>query len=50
MTAVNSEANVPAIRAKIPNFDKSALLLGANDPIPPICIPMEAKLAKPHKI
>ena len=38
------------ITGNIPNFDKSPLLFGANAPIPPICIPIEAKLAKPHKI
>ena len=26
-------------------FDKSLVLLGAKAPIPPICIPIEAKLA-----
>jgi hypothetical protein len=50
ITAVNKEANVPPIKANMPNRDKSPLLLGASDPIPPICIPIEAKLAKPHKI
>ena len=50
ITAVNKEANVPPIKANMPNRDKSPLLLGASDPIPPICIPIEAKLAKPHNI
>ena len=50
MTAVNKDANVPAISAKIPNLDKSLVRLGAKAPIPPICIPMDAKLANPHKI
>ena len=36
ITAVNNEANVPAINAKIPSLDKSLVLLGASEPIPPI--------------
>ena len=50
ITAVNSDANVPAIKANIPILDKSPLLLGAKAPIPPICIPIEEILANPHKI
>ena len=36
ITAVNNDASVPAIKAKTPSFDKSPVLLGAKDPIPPI--------------
>jgi hypothetical protein len=50
ITAVNNDASVPAIKAKTPSFDKSPVLFGAKDPIPPICIPIDRKLANPHKI
>ena len=43
-------SDLPPIKAKIPNLDKSPLLFGASAPIPPICIPIDAKLANPHKI
>ena len=36
-------------KALKPRRDKSPRLLGAKEPIPPICIPIEEKLAKPHK-
>jgi hypothetical protein len=50
IVALISEASVPAINAGTPYFESSTRLPGANAPIPPICIPMEEKLAKPHKI
>src|ERR1700733_13308999 len=42
-------AMVPANIALTPNLAKSFLRSGTNAPMPPICIPMEPKLAKPHK-
>ena len=50
MVAESNDANVPANNAFKPNSDKSFLLEGAKEPIPPICIPIEAKLANPHSI
>ena len=50
MVADNSDASVPPINALKPNLDRFFLCPGANDPIPPICIPIEAKLANPHSI
>lgn len=44
------DAKLPAISALIPYLDKNSRLLGASEPIPPICIPMLAKFAKPHSI
>ena len=40
---------VPASMARMPRRASSSRLLGASAPMPPICIPMELKLAKPHK-
>lgn len=48
MVADISEVSVPAISAGTPYFDNNTLLFGASDPIPPICIPMEATLANPQ--
>ena len=48
MVAVNHEANAPPIIALVTNFAKSFLRSGAIEPIPPSCIPIDAKLAKPH--
>ena len=50
MVAEIKDAILPPISAFIPNFDKVLRCPGANDPIPPIWIPMEAKFAKPHNI
>ena len=50
MVADNKEAKEPPRTAFIPNSDKVFLWPGAKDPMPPICIPMEAKLAKPQSI
>ena len=47
MVAVSNAATVPPIRALTPNLAKVPLWLGAKTPIPPIWIPIEAKLAKP---
>src|SRR6266853_85198 len=41
-------ASVPAIIARNPSFARSCLRLGASAPMPPIWIPTELKLAKPH--
>src|ERR1700722_1448773 len=41
-------AIVPAIMARIPRRASSPFLLGESAPMPPICIPIELKLAKPH--
>ena len=42
------QAKVPAHRARRTTLDKTLRLLGANAEIPPICTPIELKLAKPH--
>lgn len=44
------ETNDPAIIALKPSSVKSFRAFGARIPIPPTCIPMEAKLAKPQSI
>ena len=49
MHAANHDANAPPIIALNDNFAKSFLLFGAILLNPPICIPIEPKLAKPHK-
>ena len=41
--------NKPASNALKPRRDKSPRLLGAKEPIPPICMPIDEKFAKPHK-
>src|SRR5207245_2560346 len=41
-------AIVPASMARMPSRASSLRLLGASAPIPPIWMPMELKLAKPH--
>lgn len=46
--AVMKQARVPAHRARKTILDKILRLLGANTDIPPICTPIELKLAKPH--
>jgi len=50
IVADNNDASVPARSARIPNFDNRTRWFGASDPIPPICIPIEAKFAKPQSI
>ena len=50
MVAEIRDAILPPIRAFIPNLDKVFLCPGAKDPIPPIWIPMDAKLANPHSM
>ena len=42
-------AMVPANMALTPNLAKSFLRSGTNAPMPPICMPIEPKFAKPHK-
>lgn len=44
------EAMLPPINAFTPNSDKVFLCPGANEPMPPIWIPMLAKLAKPQSM
>ena len=44
------ETRDPAIIALKPSSVKSFRAFGARIPIPPTCIPMEAKLAKPQSI
>jgi len=48
MLAVINEAIVPPTRAFNPNWERVVRCLGAIALIPPICIPIEAKLAKPQ--
>lgn len=47
--AVMKQASVPAIKARSATRDSNSLLLGASTEMPPICTPIDAKLAKPHK-
>ena len=42
-------AMVPASIARTPSLANSPRLFGAKAPIPPICIPMELRLANPHR-
>ena len=41
-------AMVPASMARTPSRANSRFLFGASAPIPPICIPIELKFAKPQ--
>src|SRR5579864_5719953 len=41
-------AIVPASMARMPRRASSGFLLGASAPMPPICIPMELRFAKPQ--
>ena len=47
--AVKNEAKVPANKALNPNDAISPRRFGAIPPIPPSKIPIEPRLAKPHK-
>lgn len=49
MVAVIKLAIVPANTAFKPNLASSDFLEGANPPIPPICIAMDEKFAKPQR-
>ena len=48
IVADNNDVSVAASNAFRPNCDNNILFLGTNAPIPPICIPIDAKLAKLH--
>ena len=48
IVAVNHDANAPPNIALVTNLAKSFFLSGAIDPIPPSCMPIDAKFAKPH--
>ena len=48
MVAVTKLASVPAIIARNPSRARSLRRLGASAPMPPTCMPIDAKLAKPH--
>ena len=48
MVAVMKLASVPANIARIPRRARSWRRLGASAPMPPIWMPIELKLAKPH--
>ena len=48
MHAETYEAKVPQINALNPNLAKSLRRVGASSPIPPICIAIEPKFAKPQ--
>ncbi len=48
MVAVSQEARAPPNMAFSPTLARSPFLSGARALIPPIWIPMEEKLAKPH--
>ena len=50
MVADIREANEPPSTALSPNSERVLRWLGAKAPIPPIWIPIEAKLAKPQSI
>ena len=47
--AVMKEARVPAIMARMPSRARSPRRSGTIAPMPPICTPIEPKLAKPQK-
>ncbi|MND04750.1 hypothetical protein D3C83_251640 [compost metagenome] len=48
MIAVTKFASVPASIARMPRRARSPRRVGASAPMPPICMPIDAKLAKPH--
>ena len=48
MQAVRKFANVPASSARSPSRARSCRRSGASAPMPPIWMPIELKLAKPH--
>ena len=48
MQADKRLANVPPINAFTPKAARSERRSGASAPIPPICMPIDMKLAKPH--
>lgn len=50
MVADNREAKEPPKTALIPNSDNVFRCPGAREPIPPIWIPIEAKLANPQSM
>ena len=50
MVAESKDAKEPPKTAFIPNSDKVFRCPGASEPIPPIWMPIEAKLAKPQSI
>ena len=50
MLAVNKHAMVPPSKAYMPSLLNKPFRFGASAPIPPICIPMEAKFENPHKM
>ena|SRR5690606_17389783 len=50
MVAESSDAIVPPINALNPNCESVFRCAGAIEPIPPICIPIDAKLANPQSI
>ena len=50
IVADNSDTIVPANIALKPSSINIGFTLGAITPIPPICIPIDAKFAKPHNI
>ena len=50
MVAEIKEAMVPPIKAFMPNLESVLRCPGANEPMPPICMPIEAKLANPHNM
>ena len=50
MVADIRETNVPAIIALKPSSVSVFRILGAMIPIPPTCIPIDAKLANPQSI
>ena len=49
IVAVNQDAKAPPIIAFVTSRARSPLRLGAIAPIPPNCIPIEPKFAKPHR-
>ena len=48
IVAVNHDAKAPPNIAFVTSFARSLLRLGAIPPIPPNCMPIEPKFAKPH--
>ena len=50
IVADNNEAIVPPISALSPNSESVLRCFGASEPIPPIWMPIDAKLANPQSM
>ena len=50
MIAESRAVLAATIKALMPYFASRGRLFGAKEPMPPICMPMELKFAKPHNM